>query len=172
MFETAALALAARDRARRCAASRALNGLCTSLCASGIASALGIASAGAQTETASGPQNSSVAGDFWTEPATLKSLGFEWRIDGDDNRNATVKVSYRRVGEPRWHRALPLLRLQHESVIGGLPRDGGPNHFFHYVAPDMFAGSILNLEPDTAYEARLELTDPDGVEGERVWIVM
>ena len=28
--------------------------------------------------------------EFVTEPATLLSLGFEWRIDGDDNRNATV----------------------------------------------------------------------------------
>ena len=29
----------------------------------------------------------------------------------------------------------------------------------------MFAGSILDLEPDTAYEARFVLTDPDGVSG-------
>ena len=30
--------------------------------------------------------------EFITEPPTLVSLGFEWRIDGDDNRNATVSV--------------------------------------------------------------------------------
>ena len=30
----------------------------------------------------------------------------------------------------------------------------------------MFAGSILDLEPDTAYEAQFVLTDPDGVRGE------
>ena len=29
----------------------------------------------------------------------------------------------------------------------------------------MFAGSILNLEPDTDYECRLVLSDPDGVSG-------
>ena len=29
----------------------------------------------------------------------------------------------------------------------------------------MFAGSILDLEPDTAYEARFVITDPDGVQG-------
>jgi hypothetical protein len=29
----------------------------------------------------------------------------------------------------------------------------------------MFAGSILDLEPDTAYEARFVLSDPDGVSG-------
>ena len=30
----------------------------------------------------------------------------------------------------------------------------------------MFAGSILDLQPDTAYEARFVLADPDGVTGE------
>jgi hypothetical protein len=33
------------------------------------------------------------AREFITEPPTLVSLGFEWQIDGDDNRNATVSVS-------------------------------------------------------------------------------
>jgi hypothetical protein len=33
------------------------------------------------------------------------------------------------------------------------------------VAPNMFAGSILDLEPDTAYEVRFLMTDPDGVQG-------
>ena len=33
--------------------------------------------------------------EFITEPATLVSLRFEWRIEGDDNRNAAVSVSYR-----------------------------------------------------------------------------
>jgi hypothetical protein len=33
-------------------------------------------------------------------------------------------------------------------VIGGLPRDGDGQHFNRYVAPNMFAGSILNLEPE------------------------
>src|SRR3984885_7335073 len=68
---------------------------------------------------------STTAGDFWVEPPTLQSLGFEWRIKGDDNRNASVAVSYRKKGDPSWRKALPLLRLQRESVIGGLPRDGG-----------------------------------------------
>src|ERR1041385_2264646 len=31
----------------------------------------------------------------------------------------------------------------------------------------MFAGSILDLEPDTAYEARFVLSDPDGLAGQR-----
>ncbi len=112
--------------------------------------------------------NRTVAGDFWTEPPTLQSLGFEWRIAGDDNRNAVVEVSFRKKGERAWRRALPLLRLQRELVTGGLPRDGSGEHFNRYVAPNMFAGSILSLEPDTEYECRFVLTDPDGVRGTSV----
>jgi hypothetical protein len=35
-----------------------------------------------------------------------------------------------------------------------------------YVVPDGFAGSILGLEPDTEYECRITLRDPDGTSGE------
>ena len=118
-----------------------------------------------QGASAPAPQQQTTSGEFWTEPPTLRSLGFEWRIAGDENRNATVEVSYRRKGEQPWRKALPLFRLQNESVVGGLPRDGDGQHFNRYVAPNMFAGSILNLEPDTVYEARLVLSDPDGVHG-------
>ena len=33
------------------------------------------------------------------------------------------------------------------------------------IAPNMFAGSIIDLEPDTSYEARFVMSDPDGVRG-------
>jgi hypothetical protein len=97
-------------------------------------------------------------GEFVVEPPTLINLGFEWFIDGDDNRNATVGVSYRKVGDSRWVSALPLLRLQGEHINNGLQLD--------VVSPNMFAGSILDLEPDTPYEARFVLSDPDGVTGD------
>jgi hypothetical protein len=102
--------------------------------------------------------NTTRPGEFVVEPPTLINLGFEWFIDGDDNRNATVAVSYRKVGESRWVTALPLLRLQGEHINNGLQLD--------VVSPNMFAGSILDLEPDTAYEARFVLSDPDGVTGD------
>jgi hypothetical protein len=105
-----------------------------------------------------------VPGEFTVEPPTLVSLGFEWRITGDDNRNARVDVTFRKKGEQQWRKGLPLLRLQRESVPGGTPRDGG-GHYFSYVAPNMFAGSLLNLEPNTEYECRFVLSDPDGVRG-------
>jgi hypothetical protein len=104
------------------------------------------------------------AGEFRVERPTLQSLGFEWRIAGDENRNATVEVTYRKRGEQAWQRALPLFRLQNEPVLGGRPR-GGTGTFYAYTAENMFAGSLLNLAPDTEYECRFVLADPDGVSG-------
>src|SRR5918993_4673512 len=101
--------------------------------------------------------NAIVAGEFIVEPPTLICLGFEWAISGDDNRNATVDVSYRRVGDTQWRDALPLLRMGGEKIFRA-----------PYTVPDRFAGSILDLEPDTAYEVRLTMKDPDGVTGQAV----
>jgi hypothetical protein len=115
--------------------------------------------------------NATTAGDFAAERSTLVSLGFHWNIEGDANRNASVAVTYRKAGEKAWRKALPLMRLQHEIVgngAGARAADYGnpqPQSPFNYIAPNMFAGSILNLEPDTEYEAHFLLSDPDGVSG-------
>ncbi len=111
-------------------------------------------------------QTGTVAGEFTVEPPTLVSLGFEWKIAGDDNRNAAVAASYRKKGERQWRDALPPMRLQREE-IGTAPRPNDPDRYplFRYTAANMFSGSILNLEPDTEYECRFTLTDPDGVQG-------
>src|ERR1700691_1386918 len=109
-------------------------------------------------------QDNTTAGEFIIDPPTLVSLCVAWNIAGDDNRNAHVDVTYRKKGDAGWKQGLPLLRLQHEQVFGGAPRDGG-KHFYSFVAPNMFAGSILNLEPGTEYECRFALSDPDGVKG-------
>jgi hypothetical protein len=98
-----------------------------------------------------------VPGELVIEPPTLLNLGFEWFIQGDDNRNASVAVSYRKVGATEWKTALPLLRLQGERIYAESRVD--------VVAPNMFAGSVLDLEPDTAYDVRFLISDPDGVEG-------
>ncbi len=96
-------------------------------------------------------------GEFVVEHPTLINLGFEWHIDGDANRNAAVDVSYRKVGETAWRKGLPLARLQNERIY--------QRNIFNLVSPNMFAGSILDLEPDTAYEARFVMSDPDGIGG-------
>ena len=98
----------------------------------------------------------STAGEFITEPATLLSLGFEWRIDGDDNRNAQVAVSYRKQGEQTWKAGPPLLRIGNERIN---------ENALQYVTPNGFAGSVFELEPATLYEMRFAMSDPDGVDG-------
>jgi hypothetical protein len=114
--------------------------------------------AGLGTTTGAAPGDARVTpGEFVVEHPTLINLGFEWHIDGDANRNARVDVSFRKPGEATWRAAMPLARLQGEQVYW--------RSIFNLVVPNMFAGSILDLEPDTAYEARFVLTDPDGIAG-------
>jgi hypothetical protein len=116
------------------------------------------------TAVAQEAKYATVTGDVFVEAPTLIALGFEWYIDGDDNRNARVDVAYRPEDESRWRDALPLLRIQSER----LPLAFGQPDF---VAPNLFAGSIFDLSPDTVYEVRLVLSDPDGVTGERIRIL-
>src|SRR5580765_6330997 len=99
--------------------------------------------------------NATRPGQFVVEPPTLICLGFEWDIAGDDNRNATVDVSYRASGQTAWKEGMPLLRMGGEKVFRA-----------PYTVPAKFAGSILDLEPDTEYEVRLTMKDPDGVTGQ------
>src|SRR6476646_7405852 len=106
--------------------------------------------------------NRTTAGEFITERPTLISLGFEWHIDGDDNHNAAVSVFYRKRGDQAWKEGLPLLRLDHERIN---------ETALQYIVPNMFAGSIFDLEPATDYECRLVLADPDGVDGKAENIV-
>ena len=96
-------------------------------------------------------------GELLIEPPTLINLGFEWFIQGDTNRNASVQVSFRKAGTNEWKPALPLLRLNGERIYAESRVD--------VIAPNMFAGSILDLEPDTSYEARFVMSDPEGVRG-------
>jgi hypothetical protein len=101
--------------------------------------------------------NATRPGQFVVEPPTLICLGFEWDIAGDDNRNATVDVSYRASGQTAWKEGMPLLRMGGEKIFRA-----------PYTVPAKFAGSILDLEPDTEYEVRLTMRDPDGVTGQAV----
>ncbi len=103
-------------------------------------------------------QNGTQSGRFYVEHPTLLNLGFEWLIEGDGNRNATVEVRFRKAGTTAWRPGLPLLRIGGERVY----RD---RESMTYTVPPGFAGSILNLEPATSYECEFALKDPDGVTG-------
>jgi len=102
-------------------------------------------------------QDKTILKNLIVEPPTLISLGFELYISGDDNRNASVEVFYRKSGDEDWKQFVPLLRIGNEKC--GTPE-------WNYTTENMFAGSIFDLMPDTEYECKLTLTDPDGVDGE------
>jgi hypothetical protein len=103
--------------------------------------------------------NRTQVGSFIVEPPTLLCVGFEWKIKGDENRNASATVTFRKKGETLWKNGLPLLRIGGEKIYGH-------DQPWTYVTPHMFAGSIFNLEPNTTYECKLRIIDSDGVEGD------
>ncbi len=109
-------------------------------------------------------ENSTEAGRFVIEHPTLRNLGFEWQIQGDANRNATVAVQFRKAGESDWREALPLVRIGGENIFRRREN-------LDYTVPEGFAGSILNLEPGTEYECRFQMADPDGLTGETLQTV-
>lgn len=91
--------------------------------------------AGAQTRE-------TVPGTFLTY-ATIHSIGIEWDLTGDTNHDAVATVEYRRPGSATWQFGSPLLRIDVEGR-------------------NMLAGSLMFLQPATAYEVRVTLHDPDG----------
>ena len=118
--------------------------------------------------------------DIEIVPPTVVSGGVDWKIYGDDNRNASVKLEYRKVGAEQWQNGLDPLRLHNEDINaypGGIATEssgrGGRGVMMMrplllYTVPNMFSGSLFGLEPDTAYEVRVTMSDPDGVQGRAV----
>lgn len=80
---------------------------------------------------------------------TVRNITIEWYIDGNDNLNSQVEVMYRVKGNNNWIQAMPLRRIPKGSNIG-------------ITWENRHSGSIFDLEPDTRYEIKLELVDPDG----------
>ena len=90
---------------------------------------------------------------FVVDPPTIENLGFRWYIEGDSNRNASVTVAFRKKREAEWKNALPMLRVHHEL---------SDQRYRPYRTGNLFAGSVLFLEPATVYEIRFTMFDPDG----------
>ncbi|MDH7571016.1 MAG: right-handed parallel beta-helix repeat-containing protein, partial [Armatimonadota bacterium] len=92
------------------------------------------------------------------EAPTLHSLGVWWVVRGDDNANAVIALAYRKAGTTVWRAGRPLFRVEK----GAHQPEKYPSKV--EVPPDgwLFAGSALLLDPDTEYELRLTLQDPDG----------
>lgn len=80
---------------------------------------------------------------------TVTNLGVQIVYTDDDNRNAMATLQYRKAGDASWRDAMNPLRVLPETVVGR-------------AVPANFAGSVLDLAPDTAYELRVTIQDPDG----------
>ncbi len=84
--------------------------------------------------------------------STVRSIGVEWDIIGDNNNNSQALVQYRVNGSTTWLDAQPLFRVNFQSY-------------------DMLAGSIMFLQEGTEYEVKLEFSDPDGGNETRIDII-
>lgn len=92
----------------------------------------------------------------WTPPsfeevppraeATYNCLGLYWKPQGGSPKRA-VTVNYRKKGNPDWSEALPLWfdKTEHDAEASA--------HSYEY------RGSIVSLDPDTAYEIKLAMAD-------------
>jgi hypothetical protein len=84
------------------------------------------------------------------ERSTIHTAGIQVLTSDDDNRDATIDVRVRALGQTAWTEAPALFRVWPETV--GIS------------VPEQLAGSIFDLEPDTTYEVELHVVDPDGVD--------
>jgi len=114
-------------------------------------------------------EEASTPGQIQQEPSTLHCLAVRWPVKGDDNANATIGVQYRKAGDAAWKQGFPLFRTIRSATreqrgqwnFRGIPADRLPGGW-------IFAGSIVGLDPETAYEVKLSLKDPDGGNTEKV----
>ena len=108
-------------------------------------------------------------GDPVLETPTLQCLGAYWLIHGDDNRDAHIEFYYRKEGDADWKRGPDLFRNERMTSDHYLDQGGKPRAPAIKAPADgwLFAGSIFFLQPDTAYELKLNLTDPDGGSAEK-----
>ncbi len=96
-------------------------------------------------------QTATTPGSIVDEIPTCSCLGFRWLITGDSDLDCSVAVDYRQAGTTAWQPAQPMLRVEPASVSGNAFDPG-----------NLLVGSVLGLVPDTDYEVRLTLSDPDG----------
>ncbi len=99
-------------------------------------------------------EDATTPGQISTPYPTLTCLAVEWLIQGDDDEDGRVEVSFRAVGDSQWRDAMPLVRVP----AGDTGNRTRPT--FRWM--NKHSGSIFDLSPDTEYEIRLSLKDPDG----------
>ena len=94
-------------------------------------------------------------GDIEFDPSTIHTIGISLSVlGGDEDYDAVVRLAYRQAGSSEWKEALPLQRVRPDT----LSRDVASP----FTVREQFAGSIFDLSPDSIYDVRLSIEDPDG----------
>ena len=94
-------------------------------------------------------------GEIEIDPATLNTAGLSLPVlEGDEDFDASVRVAYREMDSLTWKEALPLQRVRTDTLSRVVPSQ--------FAISEQFAGSIFDLSPDSVYEVRLTIEDPDG----------
>ncbi|KPK99342.1 MAG: hypothetical protein AMK75_06645 [Planctomycetes bacterium SM23_65] len=88
------------------------------------------------------------------DPPTLHCIGVRWFVKEAEHPEAKLDVSYRRKDGIAWKSAMPLRWVETAALQERKPPEG----------TSLYAGSIFNLTPDTAYDVRLKLRDKTGRE--------
>jgi len=83
--------------------------------------------------------------------ATFEHIGVHVSIVGDNNLNSTLQIDYKLQGTMSWESGATTMRAHPQLKIDG----SNLNLNFH-------AGSVLFLMPNSEYNIRLTLSDPDG----------
>lgn len=99
-------------------------------------------------------QNRTIPGEVIKPYPTIINLAIEWYIQGDDNQNGIVSVQFREKGKTDWKQGMPLRRVPARENEG-------------FSWENKHSGSIFDLNPDTGYEIKLKLEDPDGGSAEK-----
>ncbi|MBL7696938.1 MAG: right-handed parallel beta-helix repeat-containing protein [Chitinophagaceae bacterium] len=94
-------------------------------------------------------QDATIPGEVSSPYPTITNLAVEWMITGDDNVNGIVTVHYREKGNEQWNEGMPLRRIL-------------PGRHYGFSWQNRHSGSIFELKPNTTYEIKLNLNDPDG----------
>ncbi len=97
----------------------------------------------------SGVDDLTVSEVIWTP--TFEHMGVHLNLTGDDNMNSTMTIEYRLTGTDLYLPGAITMRATPESIVNGSPL----NMNFH-------AGSAMHLMPNSSYDFRITVTDPDG----------
>jgi len=83
--------------------------------------------------------------------ATFEHLAVHLNIVGDDNNDASCSVEYRLLGESSFSPGAMMMRASPDLIVDGAS-----------LGMNFFAGSAMHLLPNSSYELKISLNDPDG----------